>query len=75
MTRTADNCVLGGAVPPWCISEDAADWTATSLESWGTGNFCKGSIPSSSVWLLGKGLAVWLIWHNSENKRCVKLVW
>lgn len=38
VTRTADNCVLGGAVPPWCISEDAAEWTATSLESWGTGN-------------------------------------
>ncbi|MCP2729786.1 hypothetical protein [Limnofasciculus baicalensis] len=36
--------------------EDAAKWIATSLESWGTGNSCKGSsegaasltIPSSS---------------------------
>jgi hypothetical protein len=49
VTRTADNCVLGGAVPPWCISEDAAQWTATSLEIWGTGDSCRGSIPPSSI--------------------------
>jgi len=31
------------------LIDRSAKWMATSLESWGTGNTCKGSIPSSSV--------------------------
>ena len=35
---------------PLFNSEDAAEWTATRLETWGTVDNCKGSIPSSD-WL------------------------
>lgn len=31
------------------MMEDAAKWLATCLENKGTGNTCKGSIPSSSL--------------------------